>query len=190
MNRKTVAVGLVLVLALLVSCVAAAPDQSVKSTSPQPGAGNIEVYFSPHGGCTDAIVKQLGAAKESVLVQAYSFTSAPIAKALMEAHKRGVKVQVILDKSQWTEKYSSATFFQNAGIPTFINDKHAIAHNKVMVIDGRIVITGSFNFTKAAEESNAENLLVINDVQLAQKYAQNWQEHLEHSVPYERKTKE
>ena len=71
----------------------------------------IAVYFSPHGGCTDAIVKELDAAKESVLVQAYSFTSAPIAKALMEAHKRGVKVQVILDKSQRTEKYSSATFF-------------------------------------------------------------------------------
>jgi len=62
------------------------------------------VYFSPHGGCTDAIVKELDAAKESVLVQAYEFTSAPIAKALMEAHKRGVKVQVILDKGQWTDR--------------------------------------------------------------------------------------
>jgi phosphatidylserine/phosphatidylglycerophosphate/cardiolipin synthase-like enzyme len=101
-----------------------------------------------------------------------------------------VKVRVICDKSQWTEKYSSATFFQNAGIPTFIDDKHAIAHNKVMVIDGRIVITGSFNFTKAAEESNAENLLIIDDAQLAQKYARNWQEHLEHSVPYEHPAKE
>ena len=68
---------------------------------------------------------------------------------------------------------------------TFIDDKHAIAHNKVMVIDGHVVITGSFNFTKAAEESNAENLLVIDDVDLAQKYAKNWQEHLAHSVPYQ-----
>jgi phosphatidylserine/phosphatidylglycerophosphate/cardiolipin synthase-like enzyme len=64
-----------------------------------------------------------------------------------------------------------------------------IAHNKVMVIDGLIVITGSFNFTKAAEESNAENLLVIDDAQLAEKYAKNWQEHFAHSVPYERKVK-
>ena len=64
----------------------------------------MEVYFSPHGGCTDAIVKQLDAARETVLVQAYTFTSAPIAKALMEAHKRGVKVQVILDKSQRTTR--------------------------------------------------------------------------------------
>ena len=150
----------------------------------------VAVYFSPHGGCTDAIVRELDAAKESVLVQAYEFTSAPIAKALMEAHKRGVKVQVILDKSQRTEKYSSATFFQNVGIPTFIDDIHGLAHNKVMVIDGRMVITGSFNFTKAAEESNAENLLVVHDADLAAKYAKNWQEHLEHSVPYERKVKD
>ena len=152
-------------------------------------AADIQVYFSPDGGCTEAVVRELGKAKSTVLVQAYSFTSAPIAKALVEAKKRGVKIQVILDKSQRTEKYSSATFFQNVGIPTFIDDKHAIAHNKVMVIDGHVVITGSFNFTKAAEESNAENLLVIDDVQLAQKYARNWQEHLEHSVPYARPAK-
>jgi phosphatidylserine/phosphatidylglycerophosphate/cardiolipin synthase-like enzyme len=151
----------------------------------------IEVYFSPHGGCTDAIVKQLDAARETVLVQAYTFTSAPIAKALMEAHKRGVKVQVILDKSQQTDRYSSATFFQNVGIPTFIDEsQRGIAHNKVMVIDGHVVITGSFNFTKAAEEENAENLLVIDGKEVAEKYAKNWQKHREHSVPYKRDTKE
>ena len=114
---------------------------------------------------------------------------APIAKALMEAHKRGVKVQVILDKSQRTEKYTSATFLQNVRIPVYIDDKHGIAHNKVMVIDGYVVITGSFNFTKAAEENNAENLLVIDDVQVAQKYTKNWQEHREHSLAYERQAK-
>jgi phosphatidylserine/phosphatidylglycerophosphate/cardiolipin synthase-like enzyme len=146
---------------------------------------SIEVFFSPRGGCTDAVVGQLQATKESVLVQAYSFTSVPIAKALLDAHKRGVKVQVILDKSQRTERYSSATFLNNSGIPTFIDSAHAIAHNKVMVIDGQIVITGSFNFTKAAEESNAENLLVIRNAELAGKYAANWEAHLRHSEPYE-----
>ena len=121
----------------------------------------IEVYFSPNGGCTEAVVKEIAAAKTTILVQAYSFTSAPIAKALVDAHKRGVQIQVILDKSQRSEKYSSADFVLHAGIPTFIDAKHAIAHNKIMVIDGATVITGSFNFTKAAETSNAENLLVI-----------------------------
>jgi phosphatidylserine/phosphatidylglycerophosphate/cardiolipin synthase-like enzyme len=133
------------------------------------------------------VVKELGAAKSNVLVQAYSFTSASIAKALVEAHKRGVDVRVILDKSQRTEKYSSADFVQHAGIPIWIDAKHAIAHNKIMVIDGETVITGSFNFTKAAESNNAENLLVIRSPELATKYTANWKAHLEHSEKYEGK---
>jgi phosphatidylserine/phosphatidylglycerophosphate/cardiolipin synthase-like enzyme len=144
----------------------------------------IEVYFSPHGGCTEAIIRELNKAKSSVLVQAYSFTSAPIAKALLNAHKRGVKVEVILDKSQRTEKYSSATFLFNVGIPVKIDAQHAIAHNKVMVIDGETVITEAFNFTKAAEENNAENLLVIHDRKLAEQYTKNWREHDRHSEGY------
>jgi phosphatidylserine/phosphatidylglycerophosphate/cardiolipin synthase-like enzyme len=145
---------------------------------------NWQVYFSPHGGCTDAIVRELDKAKSTVLVQAYTFTSAPIAKALLNAHKRGVKVQVILDKSQRTQKYSSATFLTNVGIPVKIDAQHAIAHNKVMVIDGETVITGSFNFTKAAEANNAENLLVIRDRKLAERYSRNWEEHEKHSEVY------
>jgi phosphatidylserine/phosphatidylglycerophosphate/cardiolipin synthase-like enzyme len=145
----------------------------------------VSAYFSPNGGCTDAIVGALSAAKTSILVQAYSFTSAPIAKALVEAHKRHVDVQVILDKSQRTERYSGATFLSNEGIPVFIDASHNIAHNKVMVLDGKTVITGSFNFTKNAEEGNAENLLVISNApELAQRYTANWKEHLGHSEPY------
>ena len=129
-------------------------------------------------------MKEMEQAKTSVLVQAYSFTSAPIAKALLNAHKRGVKVEVILDKSQKTQKYSSATFLNNQGIPVKIDAQHTIAHNKVMIIDGETVITGSFNFTKAAEESNAENLLIIHDKKLAERYIKNWQEHERHSEVY------
>jgi phosphatidylserine/phosphatidylglycerophosphate/cardiolipin synthase-like enzyme len=154
-------------------------------TLPQEKPPALEVYFSPHGGCTEAIIGELNKAKNTILVQAYSFTSAPIAKALLNAHKRGVKVEVILDKSQKTQKYSSATFLFNQGIPVKIDAQHAIAHNKVMIIDGETVITGSFNFTKAAEESNAENLLVIRDKKLAERYTKNWQEHLQHSEMYE-----
>ena len=150
-------------------------------------AETIQVYFSPHGGCTEAAVENLKKATNNVLVQAYSFTSAPIAEALVDAEKRGVKVQVILDKSQRTEKYSSADFVAHAGIPTFIDTKHAIAHNKIMVIDGKTILTGSFNFTKAAESSNAENLLVIQDATLAKKYTANWNAHLQHSDRYQGK---
>ena len=74
----------------------------------------------------------------------------------------------------------------NSGIPTFIDDKHAIAHNKIMIIDKETVITGSFNFTKAAEEKNAENLLIIKAKDLAKLYIDNWYKHKEHSEPYER----
>jgi phosphatidylserine/phosphatidylglycerophosphate/cardiolipin synthase-like enzyme len=145
---------------------------------------SIEVYFSRHGGCTDAIIRELNKTKSTVLVQAYSFTSAPIAKALLNAYKRGVKVEVILDKSQRTEKYSSADFLSHAGITTLIDSAHAIAHYKVMVIDGEVVITGSFNFTKAAEEKNAENVLVIRHKVLGEKYIKDWEDHAEHSNPY------
>ena len=95
-----------------------------------------------------------------------------------------VKVEALLDKSQKSERYTSATFLKNAGIPTYIDDKHAIAHNKIMVIDQETVITGSFNFTKAAEEKNAENVLVIRSKELAKIYMENWNKHKEHSTMY------
>ena len=150
---------------------------------------SIDVFFSPKGGATDTIVQELSRSKKEILVQAYSFTSAPIAKALVDAHKRGVKVTVVLDKSQRSEKYSSADFVNNAGILTYIDDKHTIAHNKIMIIDQAVVITGSFNFTKAAEEKNAENLLVIKgEPGLVKKYIANFLDHLGHSERYSRRS--
>ena len=173
-----------LLFASLVPGCQAQQDTSQAATSLPP----IQVFFSPKGGCTEAVVKELNAAKETVLVQAYSFTSTPIAKALLEAHKRKVKVQVIVDKSQRTEKYSDADFLVNVGIPVQIDAKHAIAHNKIIIIDSSTVITGSFNFTKAAEEHNAENLLVIRSPELAVKYIANWKVHSDHSDPYAGRT--
>lgn len=144
----------------------------------------VQVYFSPRGGAQDALVSTIGQAKDSIFVQAYSFTSAPIAKALVDAAKRGVKIEAILDKSQRSERYTGATFLRNEGIPVYIDDKHAIAHNKVMIIDATIVVTGSFNFTKAAEEKNAENLLIIRNKEMAKIYMDNWEKHKEHSESY------
>ncbi len=143
-----------------------------------------EVYFSPKGGCTEAVVRNLEQAGKSVLVQAYSFTSLPIAEALVNAQKRGVKVKVLLDKSQRRGKGSKLELLVNAGIPVSIDTKHSIAHNKVMIIDGTTVITGSFNFTTAAEDKNAENLLVVHDKVVARKYRNNWNSHSKHSGAY------
>ena len=151
-----------------------------------PGGGstadNISFYFSPKGGCTDAIVTELGTARQSVLVQAYSFTSKPISEALVAAYGRGVKVTVILDKSDTTEKTEGETVLA-AGIPTYVDARHAIAHNKIMIIDGRTVITGSFNFTYQAEHNNAENLIILRDrTAMADAYTRNFNEHLGHST--------
>lgn len=150
----------------------------------------IEVHFSPRGGCTDAVVGEIEAARSNILIQAYSFTSAPIAKAVVDAHKRGVRVDAILDRSHKTAQYSSADYLRNSGIPVLIDSEHAIAHNKIMIIDGQVVITGSFNFTKQAEQSNAENLLVIRDKTLADLYTANWKFHAAHSEEYTGKDKE
>jgi phosphatidylserine/phosphatidylglycerophosphate/cardiolipin synthase-like enzyme len=142
------------------------------------------VYFSPSGGATDAVVKEILKAKSEILVQAYSFTSKEIAKALVDAHKRGVHTEIVLDKSNRSKRYSAADFTHNMGIPTYIDAQHAIAHSKIMIIDKETVITGSFNFTKAAEEKNAENLLILKNKELAKKYIDNWNKHKGHSEEY------
>jgi phosphatidylserine/phosphatidylglycerophosphate/cardiolipin synthase-like enzyme len=97
--------------------IAFLPSSTIAKETPP----NWQVYFSPHGGCTEAIVRELNKARSTIPVQAYSFTSVPIAKALLNTHKRGIKVEVILDKSQRTQKYSSATFLYNQGIPVKID---------------------------------------------------------------------
>lgn len=166
---------IIIIICLLAPVCSSAETTSVTSIS------KIDVCFSPGGNCTRVIIKELDAARSEILVQAYSFTSTPIAAAIVRAHKRGVLVKVILDKSQDREGYSSITFLKNAGIPTFVDSAHAIAHNKVIIIDVEVVITGSFNFTKAAEEKNAENLLIIRSKDLSKIYKDNWRLHHEHS---------
>ncbi len=147
------------------------------------------VCFTPGQDCTQLIVEEINKAKREIQVQAYSFTSMPIAKALVSAFKRRVKVQIILDKSQKTAKFSELNFFIEHNIPTYIDDAHAIAHNKIIIIDSEVLISGSFNFTKAAQEKNAENLIVIKDPHLTDLYQKNYFNHLKHSQTYNSKTK-
>lgn len=118
---------------------------------------------------------EIGRTRQSLLIQAYSFTSAPIAKAVAQAKGRGVDVRVIVDKSQVGDRYTVATFLKNAGVPVWVDDRPAIAHNKVMIFDQAAVFTGSFNFSKSAQERNAENGLVLRgDASLVQAYTDNW----------------
>jgi len=142
------------------------------------------VYFSPGVSCTEAIVQEISTARQTVHVQAYFFTSQLIARASTDTQKRGVKVIAILDASDRTKNYSAADFQAHEGVATYVDSMHAIAHNTVIIIDGTTVLTGSFNFTKAADQKNAENLLVIHDDRVAAKYEGNWQVHFRHSEYY------
>lgn len=145
---------------------------------------SYNVCFTPKQNCTAKIVGTIDSAVKDIRVQAYSFTSSPIVHALVTAQERGVNVKVIMDKSALTQYQRTANYLANHKIPVWIDKRPAIAHNKVMVIDQTQVITGSFNFTKAAQFNNAENLLIINDAGLAKKYLQNWQSRQQVSKPY------
>jgi phosphatidylserine/phosphatidylglycerophosphate/cardiolipin synthase-like enzyme len=143
---------------------------------------STSVYFSPKGGCLEAILKEINAARSEILVLAYSFTAEPLANGLISAKKRGVHVEVILDKSNEVERYSDLHIFMHNSLPPLIDAHHAIAHNKVMVIDKKTIVTGSFNFTNQAEHENGENLLIIKgNPDLVQAYRQNFLAHKAHS---------
>jgi phosphatidylserine/phosphatidylglycerophosphate/cardiolipin synthase-like enzyme len=150
-----------------------------------PITGQIEVGFSPKGGAEALVIRAIASAQQEILVAAYSFTSKPIAAALLAAHQRGVVVRAVLDKSQRSEKYSAATFLANQGIAVRIDEKHAIQHNKYLVIDGHTVELGSFNYSRAAAERNAENVVVLwNQPAVARQYRADWERLWDAAAPY------
>lgn len=142
--------------------------------------------FVPDGApCQTLLIDTINATRRTLRIQAYSFTSVPIAQAVKHARDRGVDVRVIVDQSQVSERYTSATFLKNAGVTVVVDTKPAIAHNKVMIFDDRAVFTGSFNFTKSAQERNTENgLLVRDDAALVKAYVENWKTRFKVSTPY------
>jgi phosphatidylserine/phosphatidylglycerophosphate/cardiolipin synthase-like enzyme len=146
-------------------------------------ASRCAVFFSPRGGCTAALVEAISQARVSVRVLAYSFTSAPIADALAAAARRGVDVRLVIDGEQKGQKSCKGGLCRAAGCEVTWDDKHLIAHNKVVILDGHAVVTGSFNFSAAAETGNAENLLIVQDPDLAAAYTRNWDAHRGHSAP-------
>ena len=183
MKRFSIILGLLPALAL--AQPSPTTDAAVVPESPSVPVSvpmtQIRAYFTPGHTVETAITDEIDAAQNTIRVQAYSFTNPLIVQALADARLRGVDVIVVLDKSNRTQRSSVAELAQRAGIPTLIDDRHAIAHNKIMIIDDRIVITGSYNFSRAAEKSNAENLVIIESAPIARKYQQNWQKHHQHS---------
>ena len=152
--------------------------------------GSALALFSPWDDIEGAIVASLRAAQRQVLVQAFSFTSRPIARALIDAKRRGVDVRVTADAAE-TQRLEGGRIpeLAAAGIPVFIEERYQSAHSKVMVIDADLptgmVITGSYNWSFAAQRRNAENVLIISgQVALAVRYRMNWERHRADAKPY------
>ena len=153
-----------------------------------PATGTIEFAFTPGDDAAGLIVRTVDAARAQVLVQAFSFTHREIADALIRAHRRGLDVQVIADRDQ-TELIESSAMQHliEAGLPVFTDADHSAAHNKVIIIDYTAkqpaLITGSFNFTFAAQYRNAENVLVLHgNPDLTRAFFDNWRQHREHAI--------
>lgn len=153
------------------------------------GRGEIQVAFTPGDDAGALVVDAIRQARRQILVQAYSFTHKEIAEALVAARRRGVEVNLIADRQQAeTLQTSLVAWVAAQGVPTWLDAEHAAAHNKVMVLDAgtpqAVLITGSFNFTHAAQYRNAESLLVLRgNPPLADAFAANWRRHRIHSVP-------
>ena len=146
--------------------------------------GNIHVRFSPQGGCTSLAIQTIKKAKGRIDGSIYSFNSVPIADALLAAHRRGVKVRILADRSQRNVKNGQLPRLDQAGVPIRIARGVKSMHNKVLIIDGSYVLTGSFNWTRPGEEKNAENLLCIKSNLLAAHYKKDLEKHWAKAKPY------
>jgi phosphatidylserine/phosphatidylglycerophosphate/cardiolipin synthase-like enzyme len=150
---------------------------------------SMDVCFRPGANaCDREVVEAINGARRTLLVQAYGFTHPQIVSAIGNAKKRGVDVRVILDKTNLPAKngksrYTGLTYLENAHVPVRIDDRVAIAHNKVMVIDGQLVIGGSYNYTRSAEERNAENVTFSRSACIANVFRDNFERRWTASAP-------
>jgi phosphatidylserine/phosphatidylglycerophosphate/cardiolipin synthase-like enzyme len=142
-----------------------------------------QTCFTPRQKCLPFLLSKLASAKISIRVQSYSFTSVLIADALIAMHQQGIQITVIADKSQVKAQSSQLRNLLKAGIPVFIDYKPAIAHNKVIILDETSLFTGSYNWTKAAENRNAENLIFLKGQSITHAYLQNFSDRLKEARP-------
>lgn len=143
------------------------------SSAPITAAESLDVCFTPNESCLPKVLKAIDNAKSSILLLGYSFTSKPITDSLIKAKKRGVQVRMIFDHSQKSQKHSMAVIQALIKEKIGIRFDHSvkIAHNKIVVIDNQQILTGSYNWTHAAEFKNAENLVFIKSLEVAKKYS-------------------
>jgi phosphatidylserine/phosphatidylglycerophosphate/cardiolipin synthase-like enzyme len=132
------------------------------------------------------VLRAIGSARKTIRVQMYALTLQEIVSALLKAKRRGVDVRVIVDRSQLNDDRSDAyrvSALASGGVTVLVDSVPGLMHNKVMIVDVEKVLTGSFNYTWAAERYNAENLLVLHDPALAAEYTRNWNQRAVSSQP-------
>lgn len=168
---------------------------SILCSSVPLAAAPTEVYFSPQGGAEAALEKLLDDARQDIRAALYFFTSRPLAAAILRAHKRGVKIQVIIDGNDESD-YSKGYYLRQRGVDVryarglpkkarkskkskYRVKKFGLMHHKFMVVDDKMVATGSYNWTASAEKWNRENLLIIKSSSLARKYTAEFEKILE-----------
>jgi phosphatidylserine/phosphatidylglycerophosphate/cardiolipin synthase-like enzyme len=134
----------------------------------------VGIYFSPQGGCEDQVFNWISRANMSVHILIYSFTLDSLGDALVAAHARGVEVKVVFEKGEIIAS-SQYSRLKAAGISVRNDTNSRDMHDKVLIVDGIIVLTGSFNWSTKAEEYNNENLIVINSTYVAGVYEQEFQ---------------
>ncbi|MBW2079283.1 MAG: phospholipase D family protein [Deltaproteobacteria bacterium] len=139
--------------------------------------GDAEAYFCPEDDCASVVISQIGRAKSSIMFMYFSFTSGEIALQLLKMHKQGVRVEGIFENTQLSQ-YSQFWMLRFQGVDVS-EDCAGMLHHKVMVIDNKTVITGSYNPTQNAQLRNDENLVVINDRDLALAYIKEYKKRKE-----------
>ncbi len=127
---------------------------------PSIGDRIIGPFFCPEDRCSSVVIDWIERANESIDLAIYSFTLDSIGDALVRAHDRGVRVRVIMEREQ-LNRWSEYSRLRDAGVKVKLDGNPAYMHNKFMVIDGRVVLTGSYNYTKQADTRNDENLLIL-----------------------------
>lgn len=169
-------------LGCAVAAAATQPQSQSQAGAAQP-AGRVEAYFTPGDDVARVIVERIADARVSVQVQAYLFTNRKIAAALARAARRGVAVEVVGDARQHeTGGLPVLKSLDRAGARIWLAGDYAAFHNKVILVDAdtprATVITGSYNFTQAAQERNAENVVVISEnPPVAARFAREFQRH-------------
>ena len=165
---------LALVCTLLLPALAEAQRTALPSTfraeqvqSVQvPAAGTLEVAFSPSNGGEALVLKVVNSATTDIRILAYSFTSAPLVRALLHAHKRGVAIRLLVDHNSNVRDDRSGkaraalSTLATAGISVRTIGAYAIHHDKVIIVDGQTVELGSYNYSDAAARRNSENVFV------------------------------